>query len=128
MGLKLKSGITNQSNPPIYRRSEELREKGYKVVFAYEEAIGYCCGDVVKDKDGVTASAVLGELVVDLEKQGRTIADLLMELKEEYGFFVAKNSYVKFYEQDVLEDIFEGVRRGGEYVGHIGGVKVVGVR
>jgi len=109
-------------------RSEELRREGYNVVFAYEEAIGYCCGDVVNDKDGVTAAAVLGEVVEALEVEGRGLADLLLELKEEYGFFVAKNSYVKFYKQEVLVDIFEGVRRGGNYVDEIGGVKVVGVR
>ncbi|GMI31276.1 hypothetical protein TrCOL_g8467, partial [Triparma columacea] len=109
-------------------RSEELRAEGYNVVFAYEEAIGYCCGNVVKDKDGVTAAAVLGELVVELEREGKSIADLLVELKEEYGYFVSKNGYVKFYEKEVLEDIFQGVRRGGKYVDEIGGVKVVGVR
>ena len=35
-------------------RSAELREReGCTVLFAFEEAIGFCVGDVVKDKDGV---------------------------------------------------------------------------
>lgn len=28
----------------------ELRQQGMHVVFAYEEALGYCVGDVVPDK------------------------------------------------------------------------------
>ena len=28
-------------------RSAELRQEGYEVIFAYEEAIGFCCGDLV---------------------------------------------------------------------------------
>ncbi|GMH71510.1 hypothetical protein TL16_g05669 [Triparma laevis f. inornata] len=51
-------------------RSEELRNQGYNVVLAYEEAIGYCCGDVVKDKDGVSAAAIVAEMVVKLREGG----------------------------------------------------------
>ena len=112
-------------------RSEELRRSGYNVVFAYEEAIGYCCGNVVKDKDGVAAAAILAELSVQLAGEKKSIADHLLELKEKYGFYVAKNSYVKFYDEGVLDDIFRGMRgEGGEggYIDKIGGVKVTGVR
>ena len=39
---------------------------GMQVPFAYEEAIGYCVGDLIKDKDGVRclrAAAVLYQAV-----------------------------------------------------------------
>ncbi|GMH81037.1 hypothetical protein TrST_g11863 [Triparma strigata] len=109
-------------------RSEELRKQGYNVVFAYEEAIGYCCGDVVKDKDGVSAAAIVAEMVVKLRQEGMTIADYLLELKETYGFYVAKNSYVKILDEQVLEDIFGELRNGGDYLQTINGVKVASVR
>ena len=28
-------------------KSADLRAEGYEVIFAYEEAIGFCCGDMV---------------------------------------------------------------------------------
>ena len=34
------------------KRAAEIRAGGGVVPFAYEEAIGYCVGDILKDKDG----------------------------------------------------------------------------
>jgi len=34
----------------------------HKVVVAFEESIGFCCGDLVNDKDGVCAAAVFAEM------------------------------------------------------------------
>lgn len=31
----------------------DLEAKGYNAEFAYEEAIGYACGNKIRDKDGV---------------------------------------------------------------------------
>lgn len=31
-------------------RTDELRKQGKTVIFSFEEAIGFCVGDVVKDK------------------------------------------------------------------------------
>jgi len=28
-------------------KSADLRAEGFEVIFAYEEAIGFCCGDIV---------------------------------------------------------------------------------
>jgi phosphomannomutase len=36
-------------------RAAQLRAEGRTVLLAYEEAIGFCVGDVLKDKDGVAA-------------------------------------------------------------------------
>ena len=41
----------------IGRRAGELREEGYRVLLGYEEAIGFCCGEVISDKDGVSGAA-----------------------------------------------------------------------
>src|SRR6266511_2127455 len=56
------------------------KNKGYNVLFAYEEAIGYMIGDVVKDKDGIIALVTCAELAIQLEKRGIMISEYLDEL------------------------------------------------
>jgi phosphomannomutase len=36
------------------------------VLFSYEESIGFCCGDVVFDKDGVIGAAVFAEMSIQV--------------------------------------------------------------
>ena len=57
-------------------RAVQLRATGKQVLFAYEEAIGFCIGDVVKDKDGVSAAAVFAEFYKTLHAEGRTVAEV----------------------------------------------------
>jgi phosphomannomutase len=56
-----------------------------RLVFGYEEALGYLIGDVVLDKDGISAALVFAELVADLKAQGRTVHDRLDDLARDYG-------------------------------------------
>ncbi len=94
-------------------RSQELRDEGYDVIFAFEEAIGFCVGDVVKDKDGVCAAAVFAELVNYLNRvKELTISEHLKELSEKYGFFLSKNSYIMCYDPNSINSIFERIRGG----------------
>jgi phosphomannomutase len=62
-----------------------------RFVFGYEEALGYCAGTMVRDKDGITAALLLAELVADLGSGGtpRTVHDRLDELAAEHGAHVA---------------------------------------
>ncbi|MEL7208287.1 MAG: phospho-sugar mutase, partial [Actinomycetota bacterium] len=56
-----------------------------RLVFGYEEALGYLVGDAVLDKDGVSAALVFAELVGVLAEAGRTPWDRLDELAAEFG-------------------------------------------
>ncbi|MFT7581020.1 MAG: phosphomannomutase [Myxococcota bacterium] len=60
---------------------------GETFVFGFEEAIGYCCGQAVRDKDGVGAAQILMELASTLKAQDLTLLDRLDQLAEEFGVY-----------------------------------------
>jgi len=62
----------------------ELIKNNKKVLFAYEEAIGFMCGSKVLDKDGISAGVRVAELAAYLETIGLTLSDKLEEIYEEY--------------------------------------------
>ncbi|CAG8479629.1 5799_t:CDS:2 [Acaulospora colombiana] len=90
----------------------ELKKKGYDPFFAYEEAIGFMIGDVVMDKDGISALATFGELLVQLEKRNISVKDYLEELYQNYGYFLTDNSYFICHSQPTMDEIFDKIRYG----------------
>ncbi|KAL7331662.1 hypothetical protein PS15p_203826 [Mucor circinelloides] len=118
-----------------------LEKQRLNVIFSYEEAIGFTIGDIVKDKDGVSALAFFSEWAVQLYKRGITAYDYLEELYKKYGYFVSENSYFICDDKKKISKIFDRIRFGeekqreDEKVGHklcypetIGGHKVIGIR
>jgi phosphomannomutase len=53
--------------------------------FGYEEALGYCIGDLVRDKDGLTAALVAAELAAEERAFGRTLLDRLDDIHRRFG-------------------------------------------
>jgi phosphoglucomutase len=69
-------------------RKRELEQSGAgKVIFAYEESYGYMIGDFVRDKDAVTAAALLTEMTAHYLAQGKTLLDALGGLYEKLGYY-----------------------------------------
>jgi phosphomannomutase len=59
---------------------------GCTLVYAYEEAIGYCVDpSAVRDKDGISTAVLFCDMVVALRHQGRTVLDALDALAREHG-------------------------------------------
>ncbi|CAM3036996.1 phospho-sugar mutase [Prescottella defluvii] len=66
-----------------------LVRAGDGLVYAYEEAVGHCVDpDVVRDKDGISASVLIADLVADLAASGRTVQSTLDALAVEFGVHV----------------------------------------
>ncbi|QYJ77736.1 phospho-sugar mutase [Shewanella acanthi] len=57
-----------------------------QLLFAYEEALGYCVGDMVLDKDGLSALVAFAQLTAELIAKGQTIWDRLEQIYREHGF------------------------------------------
>jgi phosphomannomutase len=62
--------------------------EGQRFLFGYEEALGYCVGGLVRDKDGIGAALVAAELVAELRAAGLTVEDRLDELHIRHGAHV----------------------------------------
>lgn len=58
-------------------RADQLAADGYEVLYAFEESIGYMCGNEVLDKDGISAAVKVAELAIYLEKENRTLCSAL---------------------------------------------------
>jgi phosphomannomutase len=74
----------------IANRAIDLKkEKGWRFVFGFEEALGYTVGELVRDKDGISAAAVFAELTAVLRSRGTSVLARLESLYREYGLFVS---------------------------------------
>ncbi|HUZ35805.1 MAG TPA: phospho-sugar mutase [Streptosporangiaceae bacterium] len=58
---------------------------GSRFVFGYEEALGYAVGDVVRDKDGMSAALALLSLAVTARAAGQSLLDRLDALEAAHG-------------------------------------------
>ncbi|MGP4024871.1 phospho-sugar mutase [Actinomadura sp. 3N407] len=62
---------------------------GGRLVFGYEEALGYSVGDdrgvLVSDKDGIGAALAVAALAAGARREGRTLLDLLDDQAREHG-------------------------------------------
>jgi phosphomannomutase len=65
------------------------RDEGYRFVYGFEEALGSCVGNVVHDKDGISAAVVLADLARGLAAEGRTLLDRWDELCARHGRWVS---------------------------------------
>lgn len=63
---------------------EKTGEKSW--VFGYEESIGYSYGTFVRDKDAVSSSMMISEMLAYYKKLGKTLIDVLNDLYEEFGY------------------------------------------
>ena len=72
--------------------AEMIREKAGKehYIIGGEESFGLMIGDQVRDKDAVSAVALLSEMAAYEKNQGKTLYDKLIELYIEYGLFYEK--------------------------------------
>ncbi len=73
----------------IANRAMDLKKEGLRFVFGYEEALGYTVGEIVRDKDGVSAALVFTELAAKLASDGRTIPQELEAIARKFGLFVS---------------------------------------
>jgi phosphomannomutase len=79
--------------------------------FGYEEALGYCCDpEAVKDKDGITASLLMLEMVAALKAEGRGPQDVLDDLARTFGLYATHQLSVRVSDVDLIADAMARLR------------------
>ncbi|GKY98377.1 hypothetical protein MPSEU_000795300 [Mayamaea pseudoterrestris] len=99
----------------IGSRAAELNAGVYHTIFCYEEAIGFCCGDVIYDKDGITAAAVFAELTMAVYAQGITLEKHIQSLYDKYGEFVSNNGYFVVHDTSLAPRIMDDLTGKGSF-------------
>jgi phosphomannomutase len=79
--------------------------------FAYEEALGFCAGGLVRDKDGVTAALLLAEAAAVQKRDGRTLLDVLDDLAVAHGVHQTAQWSVRVPGTDAMEQMAAAMAR-----------------
>lgn len=109
-----KEGLGYEETLPGFKwignRIHELQKCGHKVLFSFEESIGFLCGNAVPEKDGVSAAAVVAEMATFLHRQNLSLSDQLHNIYTTYGYHAAMTSYVICDDPDTVDQVFSRIR------------------
>ncbi|KAL1872492.1 hypothetical protein Plec18167_006610 [Paecilomyces lecythidis] len=92
--------------------ARKLEKDGFKVPFAFEEALGYMFTEVCYDKDGLTAALVFLAAEAKWRAQGLTPYAKLQQLFKEYGHHETMNSYFRSPNPVTTAALFRSIRNG----------------
>ncbi|XP_017552225.1 glucose 1,6-bisphosphate synthase isoform X2 [Pygocentrus nattereri] len=115
----------------IGNRIHELTKTGKEVIFSFEESIGFLCGSMVLDKDGVSAAAVVAEMAAYLHTRNVTLNQQLQNIYETYGYHISRTSYVGCNDPPTVKRIFSHLRNFEEenvYPETCGGYSIAHIR
>jgi len=130
-------------------RSSQLMDLGHKVLFAFEEAVGFMTTPpCVLEKDGISAAGMIGEILAYLEEEAKreaeeeeadvgvlpegeeppekivwTLEGILDHIYTTYGYHLAKTSYVVCHDLVKIKAMFDRIRTlgvDGKYPTHCG--------
>jgi len=111
----------------IANRALELeREEGCEFVFGFEEALGYCTGKAIRDKDGISTALLVADLASHCAAQGMTLWDYLEQIFRRFGFHASRQKSWTFSGGEAVQKMFafmEGLRKAPPW--KLGGHRVV---
>ena len=83
-GVKCFNVLTGFKNIAAIIRELEGKET---YIGGGEESYGYLVGDFVRDKDGVSACAMVAEVIAYYKSQGKNVFQVLAEIYSQFGFY-----------------------------------------
>uniref|UniRef100_A0A3Q3MYU5 Phosphoglucomutase 2 like 1 n=1 Tax=Mastacembelus armatus TaxID=205130 RepID=A0A3Q3MYU5_9TELE len=115
----------------IGNRIHELSKTGNKVIFSFEESIGFLCGSMVPEKDGVSSAVVVAEMASYLHNKNLSLNQQLHNIYQTYGYHISKTSYIVCNHPPTIQRIFSRIRNfdsEGSYPKTCGGAQIIHVR
>lgn len=95
----------------IGNKAIEEANAGKKVLFGFEESIGFMVSTTVFDKDGISAAAQLATMACYLRcKKCMTLDEKLRDIYENYGYHKSFTTYLTSSNPIVTECIFDKLR------------------
>ncbi len=90
----------------IGEKIKEYEQTGEQTfLFGYEESYGYLIGDFVRDKDAVQACMIAAEVAAYYKAKGKTLYQGLLDIFEEYGYYVESLQSLTLKGKDGAEQI-----------------------
>ncbi|MEU8800377.1 phospho-sugar mutase [Spirillospora sp. NPDC048819] len=87
---------------------------GGRLVFGYEEALGYSVGDdrgvLVNDKDGIGAALAVAALAAGARRDGRTLLDLLDDQAREHGLHATSQLSIRVRDLSLITSMMARLR------------------
>jgi phosphomannomutase len=74
----------------IVQRALQMRAQGMQLALGFEEALGYCIGDQVHDKDGIAAAAHVAQMARWHAAQGGSLWSALQDLYLRHGLWQSR--------------------------------------
>lgn len=74
----------------------EKKHEENRYLFGFEESYGYLSGTYVRDKDAVVASMLVCEMAAYYKKQGKSLAEVIDGLYEEFGYYLNQTYSFEF--------------------------------
>lgn len=100
--------------------------KEFQFEFGYEESLGFLSSSYVGDKDAISTTLIIVEMINYYTSQGKNLMDVLKEIYEEFGFFRNKQISI-FLEPKIAQTRIQTVLNyfGNENLEEIAGTDVV---
>ena len=107
----------------------DAKKGAYDYVFGFEESFGCLCGKHARDKDAVSAAAMLCEIAAVAKSDGETLKDRFARLSAKYGYFKETLFSVVLKGAAGAKKISEKMEKlRGEVIDEIAGFNVIAVR
>lgn len=94
----------------IASRSIDLRQHS-DVLLGFEEALGYSVGDLVHDKDGISAAYQVALIARSQQLAGKTLWDMFAEIAERCGVFVSYTKNLTYQGLDAQKSMAANMTR-----------------
>ena len=127
-GCELKNVLTGFKYIGEVILNLEKKNEEYRYLFGFEESYGYLSGTYVRDKDAVVASMLVAEMAAYYKKQGKSLAEVIDGLYEEFGYYLNKTYAFQFDGATGMQKMMDMMTSVRENVpAEIDGYKVVKV-